>query len=156
MTPLHYAAWQGSVDCVQLLLEQRADINKADAVSASSQPTQGPRRSSACFSSRHRNCIAQTGCHERAWWQLVTPLTLNVLLFTEHNGHMRAHSTLTQLLPLLLQEGMLPIHYAAMFNRVDVAAMLLDRGSMVQPPPPKKVRQEASCSSTTQWKQSSA
>jgi ankyrin repeat protein len=33
MTPLHYAAWQGSIDCVQLLLEHKADINKADAVS---------------------------------------------------------------------------------------------------------------------------
>lgn len=33
MTPLHYAAWQGSIDCVQLLLEHKADINKPDAVS---------------------------------------------------------------------------------------------------------------------------
>jgi ankyrin repeat protein len=33
MTPLHYAAWQGSIACVQLLLEHKADINKADAVS---------------------------------------------------------------------------------------------------------------------------
>jgi ankyrin repeat protein len=32
MTPLHYAAWQGSIDCVQLLLEHKADINKGDAV----------------------------------------------------------------------------------------------------------------------------
>jgi ankyrin repeat protein len=33
MTPMHYAAWQGSIDCVQLLLEHKADINKTDAVS---------------------------------------------------------------------------------------------------------------------------
>ena len=34
---------------------------------------------------------------------------------------------------------MLPIHFAAMFNRLDVAALLLDRGSPLQPPTPKKV-----------------
>jgi ankyrin repeat protein len=38
-----------------------------------------------------------------------------------------------------VQEGMLPIHFAAMFNRLDVVAMLLDRGSRLQPPPAKKV-----------------
>lgn len=29
---------------------------------------------------------------------------------------------------------MLPIHFAAWFNRLDVAALLLDKGSMVNPP----------------------
>jgi hypothetical protein len=35
---------------------------------------------------------------------------------------------------------MLPIHFAAMFNRLDVVAMLLDKGSHLQPPPAKRVR----------------
>jgi hypothetical protein len=34
---------------------------------------------------------------------------------------------------------MLPIHFAAWFNRLDVAALLLDKGSMINPP--TKVRQ---------------
>jgi ankyrin repeat protein len=42
----------------------------------------------------------------------------------------------------VLQEGMLPIHFAAMFNRLDCVAMLLDRGSYMQQPPAKKVSHE--------------
>ena len=37
---------------------------------------------------------------------------------------------------------MLPIHFAAMFNRLDCVAMLLDRGSYMQQPPAKKVSHE--------------
>jgi hypothetical protein len=37
------------------------------------------------------------------------------------------------------QEGMLPIHFAALYNRLDAAALLLDRGSLLNPPAPKKV-----------------
>jgi hypothetical protein len=33
---------------------------------------------------------------------------------------------------------MLPIHFAAWFNRLDVAALLMDKGSMINPP--SKVR----------------
>lgn len=33
MAPLHYAAWQGSVDGVELLLDHGAKVNAADAVS---------------------------------------------------------------------------------------------------------------------------
>lgn len=33
-----------------------------------------------------------------------------------------------------MQEGMLPLHFAAWFNRLDVAALLLDRGSQINPP----------------------
>jgi hypothetical protein len=42
----------------------------------------------------------------------------------------------------MLQEGMLPIHFAAMFNRLDCVAMLLDRGSYMQQPTAKKVSHE--------------
>jgi hypothetical protein len=38
-----------------------------------------------------------------------------------------------------LQEGMLPIHFAAWFNRLDVAALLLDKGSMINPPTKVKI-----------------
>jgi hypothetical protein len=38
-----------------------------------------------------------------------------------------------------LQEGMLPIHLAAWFNRLDVAALLLDKGSMINPPTKVKI-----------------
>lgn len=33
-----------------------------------------------------------------------------------------------------LQEGMLPLHFAAWFNRLDVAALLMDNGSAINPP----------------------
>lgn len=33
LTPLHYAAWQGSVDAVQILLDAGADVNVRDPVS---------------------------------------------------------------------------------------------------------------------------
>jgi ankyrin repeat protein len=50
------------------------------------------------------------------------------------------------------QEGMLPIHFAAMFNRLDVVAMLLDRGSLLAPPAAKKVKQSTQLvCSATQW-----
>jgi len=51
---------------------------------------------------------------------------------------------------LVLQEGMLPIHFAAMFNRLDVAAMLLDKGSLLQPTPAKKVGMPA-LHQVTRW-----
>jgi ankyrin repeat protein len=35
---------------------------------------------------------------------------------------------------------MLPLHFAALFNRVDAAALLLDHGSALNPPALKKVR----------------
>lgn len=44
---------------------------------------------------------------------------------------------------------MLPIHFAAMFNRLDVVAMLLDRGSDLTPPPAKKAS-IPTCVCTTQ------
>jgi ankyrin repeat protein len=34
LTALHYAAWQGSVDAVELLLEKGCNVNAADPVSA--------------------------------------------------------------------------------------------------------------------------
>jgi ankyrin repeat protein len=33
LTALHYAAWQGSVDAVELLLEKGCNVNAADPVS---------------------------------------------------------------------------------------------------------------------------
>jgi hypothetical protein len=33
LTALHYAAWQGSVDAVELLLEKSSNVNVADPVS---------------------------------------------------------------------------------------------------------------------------
>lgn len=37
LTALHYAAWQGSVDAVQLLLEKGINVNAADPVSGQMQ-----------------------------------------------------------------------------------------------------------------------
>jgi ankyrin repeat protein len=49
------------------------------------------------------------------------------------NPHCAA-SALPLMVRARLQEGMLPIHFAAWFNRLDVAALLLDKGSMINPP----------------------
>jgi hypothetical protein len=66
---------------------------------------------------------------------LMTPLTLPVLLLLL----LPCVNTACAAAAVRMQEGMLPIHFAAMFNRLDVVAMLLDKGSHLQPPPAKKV-----------------
>lgn len=46
---------------------------------------------------------------------------------------------------------MLPIHFAAMFNRLDVVAMLLDRGSYLQQPPAKRVSNQSISTASILW-----
>lgn len=139
MTPLHYAAWQGSIDCVQLLLEHKADINKADAEGML------PIHFAAMFNRLDvvamlldRGSLLAPRAAKKGRLQVSWPTT--PLIVAAKMGH-------TEMVALLMDRGAdvqgvsktsrTALHEAALTGHADVVAEMLRRGTDHDTPLPK-------------------